>query len=340
MVCTAAPAFAQAVPADVELEGVVLSWDGNTRILDVMGNQVYVPPTATTATPAATRGSTGLSFTQWFRGLQFPGRGQVGFMGGTAIVIGTFDSVTNRIIADDIAIEPGETVSLGMITSSFCTTVRCDGPGDWIRGNTDVAGNPGPAMLRLTDPRMPAGEIGDESGFPLSLAGVNLAGVGYVAEGYYGDKAVATNSSTGSQLQRAFHYFKFNLLTPQPQLLQNKNSREVAIERAQCRVAKDFEVRGGVHTRVNADGTLNDTITPASGVVQVQYTLNGVLNRANSAVAVPIGVGSPIGNYRVRFNIAGACPSNVTVRWLPLAGSNNANAYASQVNFPVDVRLN
>lgn len=339
MVCTAAPALAQAVPADIELEGIVLSWDGNTRILDVMGNQVFVPATATTSSPAATRGETGLSFTQWFRGLQFPGRGQVGFMGGTAIVTGTYDFTTNRIVADDVVIEPGENVSLGVITSSFCTTVRCDGPGDYLRGNTSVTGDPGPAMLRLTDPRMPAGEIGDEGGFALSLAGVNLNGFGYVAEGYYGSNAVPTNSSTGPVSQRAFHYFKLDLLTPHPELLQNKTIREAAIERAQCRVAKDFEVRGSIHSRVNPDGTINDTITPANGVVQVQYTLNGVLNRANSAVATPIAAGSPIGGYRVRFNVAGACPSNVTVRWLPLVGSNNANAYASAVNFPVDVRL-
>lgn len=335
----AAPAFAQVVPADVELEGQVLSWNNTTRILNVMGMQVYVPTTATTQSPAATRVGSGLNWNQWFRGAIFPGRTQVGFMGGTAIVIGTFDAATNRIIADDVTIEPSENVSLGVITSSLCTTTRCDGPSDYLRGNTAPGGGPGPAMLRITDVRMPAGEIADEGGFALNLAGVDLAGVGYGAEGYYGNVAVATNSAAGPVSERAFHYFKFDLLTPQPQLLQNKTIREVSIERAQCRVANDFEVRGSVHSRVNPNGTVNDTVRPNNGVVQVQYTLNGVLNRANSAVAVPIGVNSPIGGYRVRFNLAGACPENIVVRWLPAANSVNTLAYASTPNFPVDIRL-
>ena len=336
----AAPAFAQA--PDVELEGTVTLWDNPTRTLEVMGMQVHVPDTATVHSPSATRAETGLAPFAWFRGAAMPGRTQLGFMGGTAIVIGTWDAAAGRVVADDVTIEPGENVSLGVITSSLCTTRNCDGPGDYLRGNSKVGGLPGPAMVPIRDVRMPASPVGDEGGFPLNLAGANLNGLGYAAEGYYGNAAVSVGSSTGTVSERAFHYFLFNLLAPAPQLLLNKGDREVVISRAQCRVAKDFEVRGNVHTRINPSsptGARADTIAPNSGVVQVQYTLNGVLNRANSAVAITDAANPAIGGYRVRFNVPGACPENILVRWLPAANSANTLAYASSDSFAVDIRL-
>lgn len=339
-----APAFAQA-PA-VELEGVIQSWDNPTRTLEVMGMQVFVPDTAVIHSPAATRAATGLNLNQWFRGAAFPGRTPAGFMQGTAIVTGTWDAVAGRIVAEDIAVEPAENVALGVITASFCTTTNCDGPGDYIRGSSKVGGGAGPAMLPIADQRMAAGPVGDEGGFALSLAGVNLNGFEYVAEGYFGDIAVPTNSSTGALSERAFHYFNFDLAAPAPQLLVNKTIREVSVARADCRVGKDFEVRGFNHSRVSTTGAYADTVRPNAGVIQVQYTLNGVAVRQSAASvaiaappAAPAAATSPIGRYRVRFDIAGACPENIVVRWLPAATSANTLAYASAPSFPVEIRL-
>ena len=73
--------------------------------------------------------------------------------------------------------------------------------------------------------------------------------------------------------------------------------------------------------------------------MQAQYTLNGVLNRANSAVAITDAANPAIGGYRVRFNVPGACPENILVRWLPAANSANTLAYASSDSFAVDIRL-
>ena len=73
--------------------------------------------------------------------------------------------------------------------------------------------------------------------------------------------------------------------------------------------------------------------------MQVQYTLNGVLNRANTAVAITDAANPAIGGYRVRFNVPGACPENILVRWLPAANSANTLAYASSDSFAVDIRL-
>ncbi len=81
----------------------------------------------------------------------------------------------------------------------------------------------------------------------------------------------------------------------------------------------------------------NETIAPNSGVVQVQYTLKSVLNPANGAVAITEAANPALGGYRVRFNVAGTCPENVVVRWLPAANSANNLAYASSDGFAVDV---
>ena len=73
--------------------------------------------------------------------------------------------------------------------------------------------------------------------------------------------------------------------------------------------------------------------------MQVQYTLNGVLNRANSAVAITDAANPAIGCYRVRFNVPGACPENILVHWPPAANAANTLAYATSNNFAVDIRL-
>lgn len=337
----AAPAMAQAVPIGVELEGVIESFDNATSTMVVMGMQVQASNATVMKTPTTTRAQTGLAMGPFVKGAMLPGRNRNGFILGTAIVIGTWDTAAQKIVADEITMEPSENVALGVITASWCTTLNCDGSSDYVRGNTRLGGGPGPAMLPIRDPRLAAGSVGDESGFAINLTGVNLNGIPYAAEGYYGDVAVNVPAATGggTVAEKAFHYFLFDLVGYFPELLRNKTVREANAFRAQCRVGKDFEVRGHVHTLVTDTGAVSGSILPTSGVVQVQYPVNGVLQRF-SAAATLVDVGSPIGIYRVRFTPPGnVCPETIDVRWLPAANSANTAAYASVTGYPVDIRV-
>lgn len=335
---TAAPAFAQAVPIEVELEGLIQNWDNPSRTLTVMGTQVYVPPTTTMATPAATREESGVGLNPWWKGLNLPGRNRPGMMGGTAIVVGTWDAQAGRIVAQDIAAEPGENVILGAVTGSWCSTANCDGPVDFIRGNSAVGGGLGPAMLPIRDPRMPAGPVRDEAGFSLNLAGINMVGRPFAAEGYYGDIPVTVQTGTTGQTvqERAFHYFILDMATVTPELYLNKNVREVSALRTRCNVGDRFEARGHVHTTMNAAGQDNDAINANSGVISVQYrNANGQLVRVNGGAATPIAGAGAVGRFRVRFD-TNFCPETYTIRWLPNANSPDSAAYASLTDIGID----
>lgn len=333
---TAAPAFAQAVPTDVELEGLIQNWDNPSRTLTVMGMQVYVPPTTTMATPAATREESGVGLNPWWKGLNLPGRNRPGMMGGTAIVIGQWDAQAGRIVAEDIAAEPGENVILGTLTSSWCSATNCDGAVDYVRAHTAPGGGPGTAMIPIRDPRMPAGPVRDEAGFPLNLTGLNLAGQFFAAEGYYGDIPVTVQTGTTGQTvqERAFHYFIFDLATVTPQLYLNKSTREVSVLRTRCTLGDRFESIGYVHTTMNDGGVDNDPINPTSGVISIQYTnANGQLVRVNGGA--PTALQGPVGQFRVRFD-TNFCPETYTVRWLPNANSVDSAAYASLTGIGMD----
>lgn len=335
-----APALAQAAPIEVELEGIIDSLNNQTNTLVVMGSQVQIEETTLLHTPTTTRAETGLGIGPFIRGATLPGRSRGGFLGGTAIVIGVWDEIARKIVAHDIVMEPGENVSLGVITANSCTKANCDDANDFMRGNTNPDGGPGPVILPIRDKRLAAGSVGDESGFAINLAGANLDGTPYAAEGYYGEVVSPVPASSGTRaFEKVFHYFLFDLVGYFPELLVTKNAREVNAFRAQCRTGKDFEVRGHVHTLVTSTGAQQGTIAPTSGVVQVQYTLNGVLQRF-SAAATAVDVGSPIGVYRVRFTPPGTtCPDTINVRWLPAANSANTARYAETLNYPVEIRV-
>lgn len=339
-----APALAQAVPIDVELEGIIEDYDHPTRTLTVMGMKVEITNTTVLQSPTTTRAATGLGINAWMKGVRFRGLARNGFLDGTAIVIGTWDEALRKIVATEVTMEPGENVNLSIITNNYCSNANCDASGNYLRAATKADGTYGPAMTPIRDPRLAAGTINDESGFAISLAGVNLAGRPFAAEGYYGPVEVtvtnpyASSTGTGTVVEKAFHYFIFDLVGYFPDLLVTKDALEVNAFRAQCRVGKDFEVRGHVHTTVSPTGAQVGTIGPAAGVVQVQYPVNGVLQRF-SAAATAVDVGSPIGEYRIRFTPPGnTCPETIDVRWLPAANSANGAAYASTLAYPVEIR--
>lgn len=333
-----APALAQAAPLDVELEGTIDSYVGATRTLSVMGMDVYVAPSATIHSPVTTQPDSGVSVTKWFRGETLPGRKRVGMIGGTAIVIGEWDPAAGRIVASDVFTEPSENVTLGVVTDSWCSNANCDGSVDFIRANSRVGGGPGPAMLPIRDPRLAANPVRDETGFALDLTGVNLNGLGFAAEGYYGDTPVTVQTgSTGSTVaEKAFHYFIFDLVNPAPQLFRNKNSREISALRTRCDVGDRFEARGHVHTTVNADGIDNDTINSTSGVIAVQFvnaTTGQQIVQTGTATAVPGA--AAVAQFRIRFDTP-FCPETYTIRWLPNANASNNQAYATLSGIGLD----
>lgn len=339
----AAPAFAQAVPVVVELEGQLEAYDHPTRTMTVMGMQVEVLNTTAMHSPTATRQDTGLNNNQWFKGAKFAGRREAGFLGGTAIVIGVWDEVNQRIVAQDIFSEPAENVVLGVVTDHSCSTTNCDGPTDFIRGNSGVGGAPGLAMIPIQDSRIPAQTIKDEGGFELNLAGANLNGIPFAAEGYYADiNMTVPNGANPPTSEKPLNYFIWDVADLAPQLLLRRGTvaeggaREIAALRTDCRVGSQFEVRGNVHSLVTQSGILNDTVQPTTGVVEVQFNQGGTLVR-RSGTLTQLDVGSPYAGFRIRFDTP-VCPSTVNVRWLPAANAANATAFASQIGVPVEIR--
>lgn len=340
--CFAAPAFAQAAPVEIELEGEILSYNNVTRTLDIMGMKVEIPTTTRLSSPTNPRPVPGLTIHQWFNGVPFPGRALNGMIGGTGIVLGIWDAARNVLVASEVAAEPSENVIIGVVTGNWCSTANCDGATDYIRGNTNTAGAPGPAYLPIRDIRMPAGPVKDETGFALNLSGANLRGLAYASEGYYGDIPVTVQTGTSGQTvqERSFHYFIFDLIEPSPQFFLNKTAREISVLRTDCRTGERFEMTGHIHSRVNPNGTVNDTVRPNNGVVEVVYTQpNGTVVRRNTTATV-LAANSPIGRFRARFDAPGGfCPTAVTVRWVPTANQvNPTTIYASMGNVPVEVR--
>ncbi len=343
----AAPAFGQAAPVVVELEGRFEAYDHPSRTMTVMGMQVEVLNTTTMSSPTMTRQEAGLNNNQWFKGEKFAGRRQNGFLGGTAIVIGVWDAINQKVVAQDVFTEPAENVVLGVVTGFSCSNTNCDGPNDFIRGNTAPGSTPGalipgPAMISIKDPRIPAQTVKDDSGFELDLTGANLAGLPFGAEGYYGDIAVDVPDGNGGTVsENALHYFIWDIADLTPQLLLRKTQREIVALRTSCRPGDRFEMRGNIHSIVTSGGILNDNITPDSGQIVVRWLQNGTEVR-RTAAPTPLDVGSPYGGFRVRFDIP-VCPSAVDVYWManaatPVGGVNaNQGRYARQLSVPVEV---
>lgn len=346
----ATPALAQIAsppPGVVELEGRLEAYDHPTRMMTVMGMQVEVLNTTTMSSPTTTRTDAGLNNNQWFKGTRFAGRREAGFLGGTAIVTGIWDDINKRVVAQDVFTEPAENVVLGVVTGFSCSNANCNGPNDFIRGNSAPGSTPGvvipgPAMIPITDPRIPAQTVKDEAGFELDLTGADLTGLPFGAEGYYGDIAVPVpNGSGGTVSQNALHYFIWDIADLAPTLLLNKTQREIVALRTDCREGDSFEMRGNVHTRVTPTGFINDTITPNSGTIVVRWLQDGVEVR-RTATPTELDLGSPYGGFRVRFDIP-VCPTEVDVWWManattPVGGVNENTRYARDLDVPVEIR--
>ena len=359
-----ATAAAQAAPILVELEGPIQDFRGygpNTpRVLTVMDIPVIVDQTTNLHTPTTTRADSSnpgnndrpYNLGQWYRGEKLQGRSDRGFIGGTAIVLGTFDPTYEfiqtdtetgevetiisggAIIADDVFSEPAENVVLGQVTSANCTNSGCnqilnDGEdyfADYLIGNNGVV------MLPIQDSRLAAPDLlVDAFGFSLDLGADPNAIVGreFGAEGYYGDLNVRVDFDADDGVVdevKALHYFLLTLTGADPALLANPDVAEIAVARAQCRDVDELEVRGGVHTAL-AEGTLGSD--PADPVASIDKTIR-ILDAAGNQVfmgtpadVVPFGdaAGNPVANdpfgaFGLRPRNLPNCPAEITVEWV------------------------
>ncbi len=359
-----ATATAQAAPILVEIEGPINDFgangQGTDRVLTVMGISVIVSNDTVLHSPTAVRtdirdGAPGLvgnngryNLAQWFKGEKFPGRSDRGFVGGTAIVLGTFDPdytifdseggvvlEGGAIIADDVFSEPAENVVLGQITDSSCSNAGCNAASTTNEGQTVdyysdwIEGNNGVYMVPVFDKRMPAGELlTDELGFDIDLSGSlgALTGREFSVEGYYGDKTTDIDLSgdgiiTADEQVNALHYFLLELTGVDPLLLANTDA-EVSTFRIDCRDGDEFEVRGGVHSPIDpATGEALDGGAVTTSRV-VRATLPNGDFYAQSTPADIVGfngvAGEPMAGYRLRDRTVAFCAPVVNLEWVDL----------------------
>lgn len=203
-----------AIPA--EIEGTLMSVTGNadgSATLQVMDVLVNVP----LGTPISTPTSADIGIPALLDPTSFPGRSQAGFVGGTAIILGTVDAA-GLLTADSAFFEPAENVVLGVVTPT-----ETGDPTGSLRVN-------GMLVNFLTDPRITFDVPRNDLGFEVALASIEpLTEVGI--EGYY---------SADTNAFYAFALEAVGVPAANPAL-------QVAILRAQGRTDRgEIEVRGGV----------------------------------------------------------------------------------------------
>ena len=316
----AQPALALEVP--VELEGAIENIVPSTDSVFVMGIEVNVPRSVPISTPTAdinavaaeVGASVGrpnikpLVLMRRFRvdgvdvlPAQLPGRSDLGFIGGTAIITGTavLDDATGALLsitADTMFAEPAENVILGGITGVNCSVSTCDAPGDSLT-------NLGRPLLRLDDPRMPAVPVTDDFGFGIDLSLVS-GPLPSAVEGYYGEDS-------------AFHYHTLAIDVGTTGTALLNQGAEVSIQRAQCDDQGgelDFEVRGATHDPSSGLVAFNDTATGAPlGDVDVETVIDEVT-----------GQPTRFGTFRFRGTVDDpgglGCPASITATFVDGGG--------------------
>ncbi len=284
--------FAQAIslPNVAMLEGSIsavstVNAAGNVT-LTVMGVRVLVRPGVPVTTPTAT-----LTLAQLASTTVFPGRTQAGFVGGTAIVEGTWDNTNARIDATAVFVEPAENVLIGVVTANNPTT------GLAING---VAISPLPA----TELRMPSLPTRTPEGIEVFPASIPV-GTFIAAEGYF---------SAGK-------FYSFSLEpdagTPVTQVPQVTITRAQVKEQTPNNQRGDsVDVRGAV-TTTHTTGTVNQTVR----VYRVD-TINGVRTETSLGTATafvdPLTPGVAAYSFRITTPtttnaVLGTAPTRVKV---------------------------
>lgn len=178
----------------------------------------------------------------------FPGRTQAGFVGGTIIAEGEFDTDSNLLIAKTIEVEPAETVLMGKLT-----TVSSAPP-------VSLAIN-GVSVEMLTDTRLPS-----NSDAPSSPQYVNQYGFPIELLDSYVNEEVPT-SVEGYFVGNVFHAFLFEFGGDGKLVVDPAATPQINIERAEFR-------DDGAAGRYEARGFLTTSHSGNPQVVEV-YRVNG-----------------------------------------------------------------
>lgn len=151
---------------EAEVEGTI-SPGPEVNTLVAAGVTVKVDAATVIRTP-----SKKLTIAELFSNAPFPGRAEPGFIGGTAIATGEFDTLAGVLLATDLHVEPAENVLVGPVAS----------PGAGMTVN-------GVPVVLSTDPRLPASPVQNEFGFeivPTTItADSTTSAEGYFASGQF-----------------------------------------------------------------------------------------------------------------------------------------------------------
>ncbi len=181
---TGSVAAQDAVPAtlEAELEGPLQSVNAEASTIQVMGitvdasNATLSTATTTLSSLSQVGGSSPI----------LPGRDRNGFLGGTAIVVGTTTTGDEdyTVVADDIFFDVAENVIVGELTANNVPegTSLADG------GSLEVQGTPVQAVDDPADPNRQPLDAG-VTGLPVDMSTVPTGSLAAV-EGYYGNDGV------------------------------------------------------------------------------------------------------------------------------------------------------
>ncbi len=161
-----AQALAQ-VPAALEGNISAITRNATTGVatMTVIGVTVRVTTTTPITTPTATLTTAQLASTALL-----PGRTQGGFIGGTAIINGTWNATANRFDATEVFVEPAENILLGVVTANTAGQLSING----VRV----------VPIPTTELRMPSLPMRNEIGVAVIPSTVPV-GAQAAAEGYY-----------------------------------------------------------------------------------------------------------------------------------------------------------
>jgi hypothetical protein len=349
-VCSTAQAQGVLVPVEIEGRLSAANMQTNTGTLTVMNNTVLVTeqtelvsPTGSRSTILKAGGTPLFNARSWILGASFNGRStSPGLLGGTVIVTGELDTATGLITASEVFSDVAENVVLGVISAANCTTVTCQGPNDWIRGN----GPTGPVFIANRNQRLRAGVISDAGLFEInallgSLVGTPEVPTTFGGEGYFSDDKIFPLAADAPKTEQALVYWAFELGENRPDLIRRPNVPEISSLRIRCTEGDRIEVRGFVHTPVLADGTVrvlaNQPTGAGQGFIRAEMDVNGdgiiqpATERFDSDAPTP-DVPASYGVYRLRADID-QCGASANVYWMRPAGTT---AWASVLDVPVD----
>lgn len=342
-----ATAEAQGVLVPVTIEGPLSAYVAETSLsgeLMVMNTKIKVAETTAFVSPTGERTTTAnpnnpfraMTVTQWMRGASMNGRRRPGLLGGTVIVTGEYDTATGTLTASEVFSDVAENVMLGAITDAACTTLNCDGPGDYI------VGNGGTAFVPNKDPRITAGPLTDAGLFQIDATKASLVGTidvpsTFGGEGYYSDDKILT---VGGTAQQAVVYWAFELGENRPDLVATPGDAEISSLRIRCTEGGRIEVRGFVHAPMdelgNPTGIAGQPTSGGDGFIRVIMDFNQddiiTPDEIIDGEAPTEDLPATYGVYRVRADV-NLCGTSADVYWMPNGGGPD---YARVLDVPVD----